>query len=119
MLLVTPRIGVVIPTHGKVAFWLRGGINYYSLSATQESDDPSFDLKTETEETGSALSLDPMLVISPLPHTAILLGAVLDIPLGGDASTKFTGADAPTDEDQNYDLSFGNYGVVGGLALFL
>lgn len=115
---IAPRFGGVIPTPGKVSFWLKGGITYYSVSSTQDSPDPSRVYSVELHETGTVLSLDPVVVISPFPHTGILVGPVIDIPLGGEIATSFSGPDAPNPVS-NTQVKLSNYGVAAGLALFL
>lgn len=112
--ILAPRVGVMIESSSAVAVWLRGGITRTSI-ATQL---PTSNAETDEVPSGSReitttlvdVSLDPQLVISPVPHVGVTVGLALDIGVAGSLT------DAAGDERA---MKASSYGVSGGLlALF-
>lgn len=106
-----PRVGVMIPTSPTVAIWLRAGVSRISISR----DSHPFDPQTGKQLTSTATStdtlvdftLDPQLVITPVPHVGITLGALIDVGVSGTAETAGT--------SETHDTKASSYGVTGGL----
>jgi hypothetical protein len=109
--ILAPRIGVMMPASPTVGVWLRGGITRISVS----TDSPLFDPQTGAPLTGTVtstttlvdLTLDPQLVISPVPHVGITLGVALDIGVSG--TSEISGSSVTGD------IKSSSYGVTGGL----
>ena len=59
-----------------------------------------------------ALTVDPQLVITPVPHAAILVGPLINIGVWGSYERRF-----PTRSDQ-FDFRISNFGATAGLGLF-
>jgi hypothetical protein len=106
-----PRVGVVIPASPYVGVWLRGGISRISASTDVPQTDPQTGASVGGTQTSTVtlvdLTLDPQLVITPVPHVGITLGALLDIGVSGTGET--TGSTTTTD------VKASSYGVSGGL----
>lgn len=107
-----PRIGVLFASSPKFGVWLRGGLTRASLSATTPGSDPS-DLATTSSTSALAISLDPQLVISPVPHVALTLSANCDIGVSGSTETQKGGITVSNDSTAS------SYGVTFGTALLL
>jgi len=105
---LAPRIGVVIAATDTLGVWLRGGITRIAVS----NDTPASaggEASTLTT-TFVDLTLDPQLLISPLPHVALTLGPIFEIGLGGGMSG------AAGNVDTTADWKATAYGVTSGLA---
>jgi hypothetical protein len=109
--ILAPRVGVVIEASPTVGVWLRGGISRISLSTESNNVDIDTGEPLTTTSTSTVtlvdLTLDPQLVIAPLPHVGITLGALLDIGVGGTAET--------SGSTTTSDVTASSYGVSGGL----
>jgi hypothetical protein len=100
--LIVPRIGFVLAPNGYLGIWLRGGVGYTSLTQTEPS-------QPDVELTSVDLVLDPMLIITPVPHAGILIGPSLNIGLSGAANGITTEVDLTN--------KFSSYGLSAGIAL--
>jgi hypothetical protein len=111
LFVLAPRIGVMIPASPSVSVWLRGGITRVSASSDSHPFDPSTGEALTSHVTSTVtfvdLTLDPQLVISPLPHVGITLGAALDIGVGGTSETSLSST--------TQDIKGSSYGITGGL----
>lgn len=109
--ILAPRVGMMIPASPTVGIWLRGGISRISLSS--ETNNVDFDTGEPLTSTSTStvtlvnLTLDPQLVIAPVPHVGITLGALLDIGVSGTAET--------SGSTTTSDVKASSYGVSGGL----
>jgi hypothetical protein len=113
--LVGPRVGWLKPLSGNVAVWLRGGPTW-AMRATSDLTSEPGELRTFTERQW-AISLEPQLVIMPLPHVGFSLGAAFD--LGFDGETKLTYRGGPQPEISRVHQTVSTYGLTAGLlALF-
>jgi hypothetical protein len=104
------RAGVVLPASKLVAVWLRGGFSHISSSFEYKNAATNQGVTTVTDTaTFVNFTLDPQLLITPISHVAIGLGALLDIGLGGsyDSSNSTTTNAATTSA----------YGVTSGLVV--
>jgi hypothetical protein len=113
ILVFSPRLGVFLEGTPKVGVWLRGGIT--RLVASSERDEVvqngslAGTIKTETTLSLWDVTLDPQLVLSPVPHVGITIGASLDIGVSG--SIKETTGSASAEND----VTASSYGVTAGL----
>jgi hypothetical protein len=114
---VAPRAGFILPTSESLSLWLRGGLTYYQFDTS--SEEARVDFETQITESGLALSLDPMLLFTPVPHVGILLGPVLDVGLSGEVTVDLGGADSPPEDPDPTDVKLSNYGVTAGIAILL
>jgi hypothetical protein len=114
--LFAPRLGVMLQASPKIGVWLRGGVTRVSM--TTEAQQTDFD----TGQTFTAsntitmvdVTLDPQLVLSPVPHVGILLGAAVDIGVSGTIErTSSVGGSSVKEEDG---FAATSYGVTAGLA---
>jgi hypothetical protein len=107
-----PRLGVFFEASPNVSVWLRGGITRVAVS--QEVDGSSNAGVTTSSVTDTytflAVTAEPMLVFTPVPHVGITLSGTLDFGASGTRET--TGRD-------DRDVKASSYGVNAGLvALF-
>lgn len=104
-----PRLGVFFEASPNVSVWLRGGITRVSVS--QEADSSTNGSVTTTSATDTytflAVTAEPMLVFTPVPHVGITLSGTLDFGASGTRET--TGRD-------DRDVKASSYGVNAGLA---
>lgn len=109
---LAPRIGVVIPASETVGVWLRGGISrIVSSTESGSTSTPNTGTASNGVETTTTLvdfTLDPQLLICPVPHVGLTLGAVFDIGVSGSVDTDTS--------DVSTDLKASSYGVTAGLA---
>jgi len=106
---LAPRLGVLFESSRLVSVWLRGGITRVSLSAdstttTTINGVPSTSTSTSTV-TALAVTLDPQVVFTPVPHVGISVGPILDIGVSGSAEEGST----------THDFKASSYGATAGL----
>jgi len=82
-----PRVGYILPISNSVAFWPRGGLSYIRGTSTNPSNNNA-DSSVTLEQL--ALDLEPIFVISPVPHFGITIGPVIDIPITGNYKSENT-----------------------------
>jgi hypothetical protein len=106
-----PRIGVMIPASPFVGVWLRGGVSRISISRDVHPFDGQSGQQLASTVTSTLtlvdITLDPQLVLSPVPHVGITLGALLDIGVSGTAEV--------SGSTTTQDVKASSYGVTGGL----
>lgn len=107
-------IGYLVPIASKLSLWAKGGLTYDWIKQKQSVSCPAdevlcglqnFTIKQHYLD----LSIDPMLVYSPISSVGFLFGLAFDIGLSG--STTNAGA------DESGKLS--SYGAAAGIALLL
>ncbi len=105
-----PRVGVMFAATPSVGIWLRGGITRISASSEATNTDPNTNTTSTSTSTLTLVdvTLDPQIVISPVPHVGITLGVPIDIGLSGSVET--------AGSSQNPDILASSYGVSAGLA---
>jgi hypothetical protein len=117
---INPRIGVLLEASPVVAVWLRGGVTRTVLTG-ETSQSTSAAVAETTTGTVSLwnFSLDPQLVVMPVPHVGLTFGAVLDIGLSGQVERSVSGASSSTTTTVTNDYKASSYGITAGLcALF-
>jgi hypothetical protein len=110
-----PRIGFVFEASPVVGVWLRGGVSRIANSIEAQSISSSGQSSSTLKSTMTVvdLTLDPQLLITPVPHVGITLGAVFDIGVGGNTETS---SGTATDR---YDVKQSSYGVTAGVVAIL
>jgi hypothetical protein len=109
-----PRVGAAFSLSEWVSIWARAGITYSHCSVEQEPPKTMNGTKSVVPTVSlswdqMAVSLDPMLVITPTAHFGIAIGPTFDIPVSD--SVELTGATAAN--EVHFQLA--NYGVSGGV----
>lgn len=111
LFLLAARVGVVLPASPAVGVWLRGGVTRISRSTDIREINLSTGESRTTEDSSTTtlvdLTLDPQLVISPMPHVGITVGAALDIG--------FAGTQERSNSTLTHDVTASSYGVTAGL----
>jgi hypothetical protein len=97
------RVGYLLAPRATLGVWLRAGPEFIRASYD--------DAGTEDVTEALAITLDPQLVITPVPHAAILLGPLINLGVWGRYERR------PT-RSEEIDYGISNFGVTGGLALF-
>jgi hypothetical protein len=86
LVLFEPRVGYALPFNNILGLWPRAGFEWYHAS-TSDRDLARTPAQGSSKAWGRGdlyqLALEVMLVISPFPHVAILVGPYADIGLGG------------------------------------
>jgi hypothetical protein len=121
-ILFSPRLGAVAMLGERAAFWLRGGITYFHSTTETKSTIVTTGGRSTTSTTtvttdGTALTLDPVVVLLPADHVGLTLGPVLDIGLGGSSETTQSPA-VTTAGSPALDVKTSNYGAAAGLLVF-
>jgi len=110
-----PRAGFLFEASPGIAIWLRGGMTRVSQAIDNNSNNTNTNLSSSirTSETVTVLAVtaEPMLVFTPVPHVGITLGGTLDIGVSG--SDEISIAD---NTSQSYDFKASSYGVSAGIA---
>ena len=115
MLTLSPRAGYALMFSKLFGFWGRGGISY--TSATGDTEVTTENGREDTEFSASLLTLaaDAQLIITPIDHVAIGVGAQLDIPLTG--SLEVTDPE-PALTQMDGDLSILTFGISAGMMMY-
>ncbi|MCU0657754.1 MAG: hypothetical protein MUF64_21575 [Polyangiaceae bacterium] len=116
-ILFAPRVGYIFGFTNAVYLWARGGISYYRSSTSSEETVGNNKTTTESTNSGLALSLDPMLVITPVNRFGITLGPVFDIGLSGADKTETNSGSTTTTTER--DVKTSNYGLQFGILGYL
>lgn len=82
-LLLHARVGYLLGISSWLCFWARGGVTYFYVSAHRETSDHGILSVDEISLHNLALSLDPMLVVTPVDHLGLTLGGVGDLGILG------------------------------------
>ncbi len=111
--LVGARIGWLGSLSRGVSLWLRGGPTWARRASSGPSSDAG-DLTAVDQQW--AISLEPQIVVMPLRHFGLSLGAAVDLGIGEEKVTKGSGSDRG---DSRADKTISTYGITAGLlALF-
>ena len=119
---LAPRVGYAHMFTPVVGIWARGGITYLSanVETTTEDidDDGSVDDTEDREDSIShwSLSLEGLLVLSPIPHVAFGVGPFVDIPLAGSFETEIS--NPPNQQQLDGDISVTSFGVTTALIVW-
>jgi hypothetical protein len=113
--LLGARLGWMKPLMRGTAFWLRGGPTWAMRASSVPASEPSEQWKMSQRHI--ALSLEPELVLMPLRHIGVSLGASFDLGLGGANVVTVSGGPDPYRSRQSETVSTAGI-TVGLLALF-
>jgi hypothetical protein len=107
-----PRIGVLFEASPKVSVWLRGGLTRVSYSLEDDTPTGTSGATTTSTDTTTVLAVtaEPMLVFTPVPHIGITLAGTLDFGASGSEETT-TGS-----MSESHDYKASSYGVNAGIA---
>ena len=109
------RLGWMMPLAGNVALWLRGGPTWATRSSSDLTSEPG-ELLTVSSQYW-ALAVEPQLVVMPLRHLGLSIGAAADIGFDGEHKLAYAGGSQPYLDRMNETVS--TYGFTAGLfALF-
>jgi hypothetical protein len=125
---VAPRIGGIVDLGSAASLWLRGGLTYSSQKyvttfVCSVSPTGADETCTQTQKTSALdFSLDPVFILTPIPHLGILVGPTVDIALSGKETLEVpttvpTDPNAPAAPGDDFRLS--SFGIAAGVALFL
>ena len=98
---VVPRLGYMLGPSRYLGIWLRAGIGYARLKLNNGGE--------SVTQRAVDLVVDPMLVVTPLPHVGLTMGPSLNVGLGGDLRSNAPNLDV--------DATSSSYGLSAGLAL--
>jgi hypothetical protein len=103
------RLGYAYPFDETFGIWPRAGLSYSSGTAEYRVVDPMSGAETTFDSSINFFDLNAELlgVISPVEHTAILIGPYLDLGLGG----KFV-AERPGQSDDSRNAKLTSFGLV-------
>jgi hypothetical protein len=107
-----PRGGYILALNPLLGFWFKGGITYYTASSKTEVTAGGQTQTDTTSNNGFSLNIEPELVITPVPHFGLTIGAVADIPLSGNAKFERSGAITGS-EEHPYKIT--NFGIIAGI----
>jgi len=93
LVLLEPRVGFAYPFNNIVGIWPRVGFEWYHANAedtqlARQPGQPMTDFRVRGDLFQAALEF--MVVLSPFPHVAILVGPFADIGLGGSGRIRET-----------------------------
>jgi hypothetical protein len=111
----SPRFGYALPLGPLFAFWPRAGITYFNFGTSRTGTGANPTTRKDTIS-GLAVDLEPMFVLTPVPHFGIVGGPVIDLPLSGTSSTTITPAPmgpAPVDDKVKYTSYGAQIGLLG------
>lgn len=115
--LIAPRVGYILGPSNAFYIWIRGGVTYYQAGATSEvtsgTGNTAQTTKTENSRSGFALSLDPMMVVTPVNRFGFMFGPVFDYEVSGKVKTETTTGSTTT--SSSHDLNTLNLGFQFGL----
>ncbi|MCC6901735.1 MAG: hypothetical protein IT377_22380 [Polyangiaceae bacterium] len=79
---IAPRAGYCFMFNDMVGLWPRGGFTYASAKEETDASGPG---QTDSKYEASLfdLTLEAMLVVTPVPHAGFMVGPTLDLPLSG------------------------------------
>lgn len=116
-LLFAPRVGYALSLMSFLAVWPRLGVTHtvYSESGTVPAMMGSADESSNTS-TFTELTLEGLLVITPVSHVGITAGPYLELPLGASYSEELNGDDVTDGDGQ--DISYTSFGLWAGLCAY-
>jgi hypothetical protein len=113
-IVLAPRVGAAFSLSPWVTIWARGGITYSHCSVEQDAPKQGSNgnelvpiATLSWDEV--AVSLDPMVVFTPISHLGVAIGPTFDIPISN--SIDVTGVSSPNE----IHFALSNYGVTGGI----
>jgi hypothetical protein len=122
-ILFEPRAGYIFDFTPLLSVWARGGFTYYwykSQGTTVNNMGTRSTTNTSSTD-GLAITIDPQLVITPVPHFGITVGPMVDLPLAGStkgettvATTTMMGTTTTTGTtEDNHKIT--NWGISAGI----
>jgi hypothetical protein len=110
-ILLNPRAGYIFDFTPLLGLWARGGFTYYWAKRSGTNPNGS---TTKFSADGLAITLDPQLVITPVPHFGITVGPMFDLPIAGSAKNEATNPAGVTTTTES-SLKIMNWGISAGI----
>jgi hypothetical protein len=79
--LIAPRVGYCFMFSDTVGIWPRGGFTY--AAGKEETEPPGNQPDSKLEFTLLDLTLEGMLVVTPVPHVGFMVGPTIDLAVAG------------------------------------
>ncbi len=112
-LLLHPRVGYVFPLTPLFSIWARAGVTYYWFQTKGTS--PNGMNTTSNSADGLGLSVDPQLVITPVPHVGITVGPMLDFPIAGSSKNQSTNNTTGVSVTTEGSAKLTSFGIMAGV----
>ncbi len=106
--LLNPRAGFTLALGETVWFWPRVGYSYASTTAS------AGEAGSNTEKVGQ-LTVEPMVVLTPVSHVGIMMTPVIDIGVAGSVESEFTVVGLPPERTKG-SFRLSSYGAAFGLS---
>jgi opacity protein-like surface antigen len=106
------RAGYIVPLSPRLSLWARGGLSYTRVSMSSTQGNMMMTMST-VALSQTALSLEPLFVISVTSHFGVQLGPVVDLPLSGSQHTEDTTNGMTVSQDNS--ASQLHIGITAGL----
>jgi hypothetical protein len=116
-ILFEPRAGYIFDFTPLLSVWARGGFTYFWVKSEGTVQQGMATGTSKSSTDGLALTIDPQLVITPLPHFGITVGPMFDLPLAGSSKTETTATVGPvsTTTTSEASVKITNWGISAGL----
>jgi hypothetical protein len=116
-ILINPRVGYIFDFTPLLSLWARGGFTYHWVKSEGTNQQGNTAFTTKVSSDGLALTIDPQLVITPVPHFGITVGPMFDIPLTGSTKGETTGTIGPvsTTVTSEANTKVTNWGISAGV----
>jgi hypothetical protein len=116
-IIFSPRAGYIFDFTPLLAVWARGGFTYYWFKSQGTTTNGMASTTSKTSADGLAITLDPQLVITPVPHFGITVGPMFDLPLAGSSKSETTGMVGPvaTTITGEANTKITNWGISAGV----
>lgn len=111
--LFAPRVGYLFMFSPMLGIWPRAGVTYASATNKVNDRGPGPDNDLEVNANVFDLTLEGMLVITPVPHGGFTVGPTVEIPLAG--SGEYTLGDNSNDLDK---VRITSIGIQAGLLVW-
>lgn len=95
---IAPRVGYCFMFTEMIGLWPRGGFTYASGKEETDPANPPNAPDQQFEASVLDLTLEGMLVITPVPHAGFMVGPTLELPLSGSGETDVGGTKQDLDE---------------------
>jgi hypothetical protein len=115
-----PRAGYIFDFTPLLSVWARGGFTYYWDKSEGTVRIGQLTGTAKTSNDGLALTIDPQLVITPVPHVGFMVGPMFDLPLAGSQKGELTGTvgNVTTTTTTEANRKITNWGISAGVLAY-